>query len=1504
MNIQQAKKYQEMLARKSAPSNKSNVWSGVSNFIAKNAPGFTSWLRTTMNKPVYLSQSQKNALQDVSYGAGKFIKGTRAIPFVGKPISESLFSSYEREQSPYLDVNKYATNFGKLAGSTAELVPAAMLLAGGGKGKIFNKGALSKIPGPIQSIAVRGGTNAVVGAGLNKAFGGSAVEGAKSGFMNAPAINLVGHFTNPFIEKTAGNLYNNLSSPIAKQLITRATTGGLNVLEGLPMDIATGQETTKESVAIDFLSGMVLSNPANAAREQLKSIFSKAIQDNNVDAFEQAVKAAKAANIKIDDVKANEVKNIMSTNKAGGVKAQDIKWQTDDLLSEAKKYKSAEEFIKAQGTPVYHGTNYANARMIQKEGINPEKAGAIQDWMKGNKYSFFTGDEKYAQSYGIQKGGGDTKSGRSFVLAIKSPKDIQIETSTFKKGMKFPDLVSQQKINPENIYIKGIDNKWYPIKEFNFFTGESDTFIGKTKLDELPIKTKSQLTDIWNQANKADGTNTKIETLEQQPTKKIKIKEPYQLKRSKTDKFLTKVKTTFENSAAPIEDILNDYEIKTTSKLLPQNDLRIQFDKVIGSSSIASQWAKDNGLEDIIKDANTRGDLKEFGEYLIARHAPEVEAQGKATGRDLLKDAAFVEAMKPKYEDLAQRVFAYNRKLLDYSVENGIISRAGRDFLVKTYPNYVPFNRILDNPDIINALNSRQIGSISQQRLVRRLIGSELEIQNPLYNMFENTYKAINDIERNKAARIMSQYKDLEGNPFNIREIGNKESIGNKHTFSFLDNGVKRTFEVPKDIEAALKSLDSEEIGTVLRIISIPTRILQMGATGLNLPFVATNYLKDQQFAFITSNKAAQTSFVNPVNVAKGIYYAVGKGDLYEQVVREAGITSQFDIARGDVNKTLESVAAGKNLKSRIAYTAKHPTEILTALENIIGTTEYATRIQQFKGTYDYYIKQGASDETARLFAGQAARENTANFRRSGTLGKYLNKIIPFFNAGIQGAKSLRRAFLKNPKGTSLKVLLTVGIPAAVSTINNLSDEKKKAAYKDIQEWEKDGNFIIIPDNPEKDEQGRWKAIKIPINPGLQGFSNIVRMFIEKGDELDASFVPYVAKNLFNITTSIDLDNPLSEFTPQASKPFIEYGTNESLFTKEEIVPSNMRYLEKEEQVYPWTSGTARAIGKVFNASPIMVEHLVSTVAGGAGKQALNLSDSILNKLGVIPDKQVGGESVFDNIAKRFTLASGGAEEKRVEEEAKKGMTQLEVATYDFIKSYKSKEDKSKMTVGEKEWFKIGENALKLSNPKVSEALRQEAMIKALYNDEPQNPFNMLSEEQRKVVLTINSLPKGEDKSALQKQNIEWLKPYWEANTNYFAYKAVKAYEETGEIMEESKQPIASEYVQRQMDLKNWNDPQVQEYLKANNEYKNYIRLAMGLPALEGYGGGYDPMKYFHPKIKTLKMKKINIKKLPKIKKAKSKKYKKIKTKKISIKPIKPIKIKKQKEIGKIKVRS
>ena len=47
----------------------------------------------------------------------------------------------------------------------------------------------------------------------------------------------------------------------------------------------------------------------------------------------------------------------------------------DALKNEARKYKSAEEFVKAQGTPVYHGTALVNAENIDKTGFSLKQQG-------------------------------------------------------------------------------------------------------------------------------------------------------------------------------------------------------------------------------------------------------------------------------------------------------------------------------------------------------------------------------------------------------------------------------------------------------------------------------------------------------------------------------------------------------------------------------------------------------------------------------------------------------------------------------------------------------------------------------------------------------------------------------------------------------------------------------------------------------------------------------------------------------------------------------------------------------------------------------------------------------------------------------------------------------------------------------------------------------------------------------------------------------------------------
>lgn len=264
--------------------------------------------------------------------------------------------------------------------------------------------------------------------------------------------------------------------------------------------------------------------------------------------------------------------------------------KTSPLETEALKYKTPEEFVKAQGEQVYHGTNYANARQIQQSGLNPQNATSIKG---GKKYIFLTGDEQYAKSYATQKGGNN-----SFVLSVKKPTDTIIENSTYKKGMKYPDLISKQTILPEDIVIKGKDGKWYPIKEFNFFTGEPDTFIGKIPVE---IKTKSQLTDIWNKANATKTVNNLAEE-----AKKYKSAEEFVKAQGDTAYHVTK--------PANWESIKTDgFKVNKENKLFLSEEARY---------SESGGWfsaGEDATIESVVLSRNTKvlniptSDIEELG---------------------------------------------------------------------------------------------------------------------------------------------------------------------------------------------------------------------------------------------------------------------------------------------------------------------------------------------------------------------------------------------------------------------------------------------------------------------------------------------------------------------------------------------------------------------------------------------------------------------------------------------------------------------------------------------------------------------------------------------------------------------------------------------------------------------------------------------------------------------------------------------------------------------------
>jgi hypothetical protein len=113
-------------------------------------------------------------------------------------------------------------------------------------------------------------------------------------------------------------------------------------------------------------------------------------------------------------------------------------------------------------------------------------------------------------------------------------------------------------------------------------------------------------------------------------------------------------------------------------------------------------------------------------------------------------------------------------------------------------------------------------------------------------------------------------------------------------------------------------------------------------------------------------------------------------------------------------------------------------------------------------------------------------------------------------------------------------------------------------------------------------------------------------------------------------------------------------------------------------------------------------------------------------------------------------------------------------------------------------------------------------------------------------------------------------------------------------LVQDSLRPLPSERAQALMNAKMWNDPEVQAYLKANKEYKNYIRGKLGLPTIE-------ESEFISRRARGKEGRKTKVKKIRfgKVKKIKLKKPKTFKVKKLKLPKIKAIEAPKTKVLTK-----
>lgn len=263
------------------------------------------------------------------------------------------------------------------------------------------------------------------------------------------------------------------------------------------------------------------------------------------------------------------------------------------------------------------------------------------------------------------------------------------------------------------------------------------------------------------------------------------------------------------------------YERYTKDKAL-KKELREGIDRVRSSETIASQFIRDTGLSEALGKMSKK-EQNEFGQYLIAKRHLEVADRDIATGRDLAVDKAIVEKFKDKYSQAEEVYRNHNKAMLEHMAEHGLISSELKDKLIAENPNYAPLQRIMDEAENFSG-NSKQLGNLSSQSVVKGLKGSERVVDNPLEATLNNTFRMINEVERNKVARSLAENVFGKDNMEAARDMPNWTKQPNmerdgysprsKPAYKIHDSPEGKYVEIEKDI---LEGVDSKDKPKVIR---------------------------------------------------------------------------------------------------------------------------------------------------------------------------------------------------------------------------------------------------------------------------------------------------------------------------------------------------------------------------------------------------------------------------------------------------------------------------------------------------------------------------------------------------------------------------------------------------------------------------------------------------------------------------------------------------------------
>lgn len=685
-----------------------------------------------------------------------------------------------------------------------------------------------------------------------------------------------------------------------------------------------------------------------------------------------------------------------------------------------------------------------------------------------------------------------------------------------------------------------------------------------------------------------------------------------------------------------------------------------------------------NKLGEILNNDPQR--FNDLRAYLVAKRDLEYKAKSLKTGIRTLDSKAVVKQFENdiQLQEAAQIVYDTLNGVLQYAVNNGLITQENADTIKESNTFYVPFQRVIGK----NQVGRR--GAVSE--IIKGRTGSELDIKDVLENIVVNSANIIQQVENNNVLRALYEQGEELGMqnaifdviPTPVQHVGtatlstweselkkqgvdvenidlektidifapnNKIDQENRIT-SFIDTNGNRVYLqfTEQDIFNSIMALDKNSNSWFLKLMSKLNMPLRYGATMANIGFAIPNMIADTAQAAMYSEAgfipvidnvigildilAAQNKTVrNFVNKyapehAKKIEYLY---NIYQQ--SGASSSTRLSQYRKSSQEIMKDIYGTKNSEMLgIKESFKPLKRLLDIMTYIPELSEQSTRFRVFERNYEAYKNKGGREIDARTKAAIESRDATQDFGRTGTAMREINQLIPFSAARVGSVYTFSEKVTQNTKKTMTRIALLSVLAMLIKAIGY--DDKE---IEELNQRKKNDNFVLNIGGTIvtiKKPQGVLRSIL-----SLEEYVlDLATGHIEEGKE---------GEMLGKWLETAVMDNlPADEvggLVPNAIAPIIENAYNKDFYYNSDIVKSYDLDLPESQQYYDYTSQLAIFLGKIFNYSPAKIDNLISGYFGGLGTQVTNIIDNISGKLGLSVEKPAMGAE--DNaIGKRFVV--------------------------------------------------------------------------------------------------------------------------------------------------------------------------------------------------------------------------------------------------------------------------